>query len=1120
MFNTTISPEHLSRVLGQKHGPTAQQAEVIGAEPGPMLVVAGAGAGKTETMANRVVWLVANGYVAPEDVLGLTFTRKAAQQLAQRIRARLSTFAATPKVWEQDPTGDLAKRLESINPTVSTYDSYAGRLVKEYGLLLPVEPTARLITQTELFQIAWELVENYRGELIATQSTKNVVATLLKLASEIDNHMVSEQDIIDETRPFIERFHEVPRGKARQEFNATITKWMDTQTLRTQYLPLVRALKEELTRRQVITFGEQMTLAARLAEQFEQVGANERRKFRVVMLDEYQDTSHAQRVLLRSLFGGKDPELSVTAVGDPMQSIYGWRGATAANLERFKTDFPELTSDGTINDAPKKQLTTSFRNPQQILAGANDVSTEVFQRYNAGKRTVEKLEALEHKNNGAVQLGWFAQSSEEEDWVADQLAAAYRAPRSENEKFTAAVLVRKKKHIDGIAAALTARGVPIEIVGLSGLLRMPEVADLVAVARMLIKPQDNAAALRILTGPAVGLSAADIQGLYRRTENLSGRARVSNGDLPDDPEARLDAIIQANGPSDADSAVGLVDAIADLGEPSFYSAEGYRRLRELSAMLRHLRTYSLSRKLTDLFADIAEVFGIRTEVLTRQDPNADGAVGTAHLDRFAEEVAAFEAVPGATLRSLLDYFEVALEEEDGFEPGEVTVRSERVQILTVHKSKGLEWQHVAVIHADNGTYVDENSDRRGQKLTTWVTDVSKVPSTLRGDRKAEDNPNGAPELDLYSAENRGELQKAVEAHIEDFRKTYLEEVARLFYVAITRSEKHLIVSGSARSGGTTIRQPYVFLEKLRSLESADVVHWAEESTEAETNEAEEQVVANFPPDALGQRRQAVERAAAAVRRAIDAQDTADPDLIGELGLQWQRDVNALIDEHRRLNSSQVQVTLGRELTATDLVGLRRDPVFFARRTLRPVPFKPNAYAKRGTAFHEWLERRFGATTLLDDTQLETDPTDTSEISGSEAILAQLKEKFLSSEWAERQPRYVEAPFEVAIGAHIVRGRMDAVFHEGNDPAAGWHVVDWKTGQPPTGKDLEIAAIQLAVYRYAWARLLSEELGHEVDPQQVRAAFYYVSAGWTYEPGKLPDAAELAGLLDIEPGSQN
>ena len=157
-----FSPEELAAALGKPFPPTEEQAAVIEGPLGPKLVVAGAGAGKTETMASRVVSLVANGLVRPEQVLGLTFTRKAAQQLEQRIRRQLMTLRSSGIL---TPGSAAAEAVENIVPKVSTYDSYAGDLVREYGLLMPVEPSARIITEAERYAIAHEVVSNYSGSL-------------------------------------------------------------------------------------------------------------------------------------------------------------------------------------------------------------------------------------------------------------------------------------------------------------------------------------------------------------------------------------------------------------------------------------------------------------------------------------------------------------------------------------------------------------------------------------------------------------------------------------------------------------------------------------------------------------------------------------------------------------------------------------------------------------------------------------------------------------------------------------------------------------------------------------------------------------------------------------------
>ncbi|WP_254659441.1 UvrD-helicase domain-containing protein, partial [Mycobacterium malmoense] len=154
-----FSPAELADALGL-FPPTDEQAAVIAAPPGPLVVIAGAGAGKTETMAARVVWLIANGYAEPGQVLGLTFTRKAAGQLLRRVRSRLARLAGVGL----GPDGPAPAEPAGA-PAVSTYHAFAGSLIRDYGLLLPVEPDTRLLGETELWQLAFDVVSGYRGEL-------------------------------------------------------------------------------------------------------------------------------------------------------------------------------------------------------------------------------------------------------------------------------------------------------------------------------------------------------------------------------------------------------------------------------------------------------------------------------------------------------------------------------------------------------------------------------------------------------------------------------------------------------------------------------------------------------------------------------------------------------------------------------------------------------------------------------------------------------------------------------------------------------------------------------------------------------------------------------------------
>jgi DNA helicase-2/ATP-dependent DNA helicase PcrA len=198
------------------------------------------------------------------------------------------------------------------------------------------------------------------------------------------------------------------------------------------------------------------------------------------------------------------------------------------------------------------------------------------------------------------------------------------------------------------------------------------------------------------------------------------------------------------------------------------------------------------------------------------------------------------------------------------------------------------------------------------------------------------------------------------------------------------------------------------------------------------------------------------------------------------------------------------------LSVSSLVALARDPAELARQVRRPMPRPPASQARRGTAFHQWLEQRYGQQLLIDDSALfGPDEDSTAPDDDAADVLAALRSRFERGEWAERWPQAVEVPFETLVGDRLVRGRIDAVFADA--PGGGYDVVDWKTGRPP-GSEAErhAVSVQLAAYRLAWAALAG------VPVAQVRAAFYYVALDRTVRPADLLDEAGLAALIEQVP----
>ncbi|WP_370940228.1 ATP-dependent helicase [Amycolatopsis sp. cg13] len=1115
-----VGPAEIADALGL-HRPTPEQATVIASPVEPSLVVAGAGAGKTETMAARVVWLVANGIVSPERVLGLTFTRKAARQLGERVRARLRRLAGSGLLERIDPSGALRSTVVAGEPTVLTYHAYAGRLLSEHGLRLPVQPGVRLLSETSSWQLAHRVVSTWDNDLDTDRVPPTVTAQLLALAGELGEHLISTEKLGQYTEWLCEVIENAPRAKGqRASLPVKLQDVLAAQRFRLALLPLVEDYHRRKRAEGALDFADQMSLAAQLADGYPAVVTGERERYGAVLLDEYQDTGHAQRVLLRSLFGGVDhPPMPVTAVGDPAQAIYGWRGASAANLPRFTTDFPRR-GEGRLETAHEFGLLTSFRNPPEILELANAISEPLRQR----GLGVERLRARDGADPADIAVALLPDVRAEREWVADAMAQRWHAEKEESGKPpTAAVLVRRRADMAPIAAEMRMRGLPVEVVGLGGLLDEPEVADLVSTLRVLADPLAGSAAARLLTGARWRIAAADVAALWRRANELtSPEPRAKEGD---EPELVAERAEQA----------GLIDAVDEPGAPERYSAEGYRRIRRLGAELTALRR-RLDQSLPELVADVERTMLLDVESLARP-----GSAGRAHLDAFAEVVTDYaETAPTATLLSFVDYLNTAAHAEDGLTPGEVQVVPDRVQVLTVHSAKGLEWEVVAVPHLVAEVFPGK------RRSSSWLRTSTALPAHLRGDSA------DLPKLQIAEGYDRKEVQEALELHEEGFVAREADEERRLCYVALTRSERALLVSGHWwNESSTRAKGPSIFLSEIAEvMGEADpplgvVDVWADEPAEDEENPlVADSRTAKWPVDPLGDRRSGVATGVDLLRAEMaaleeepepepkaepepeteplpaadddeiplppepededeylpddfeddeDVIDPEDPD-------GWGADTDVLLAERARSQSTVDRVALPAQLSVSQLVDLASDADALAQRLRRPLPLPPNTFARRGTAFHSWLEQRFSGDRLLEIDDLPG-AADVGEAPDTD--FEALQEAFENSEWSDRVPVAVEVPFSADVEGITLRGRMDAVYA---DPDGGWTVVDWKTGSVPSEERLPALAVQLGAYRLAWAAL------KKVPVERVRAAFHYVRPGHTLRPADLLDAEGLRALL--------
>ncbi|MFG2119525.1 UvrD-helicase domain-containing protein [Streptomyces sp. NPDC048710] len=790
-------PEQLKELLGIPFTP--EQTACITAPPAPQVIVAGAGSGKTTVMAARVVWLVGTGQVAPEQVLGLTFTNKAAGELAERVRKALVKAGVTdPDVIDPDnPPGE---------PVISTYHAFAGRLLTDHGLRIGLEPTSRLLADATRYQLAARVLREAPGPYPAlTRSFADLVSDLLTLDSELAEHLVAP----DELRAWDAGLLRTLEGAKLT--NADLRKVPDTAAARRELADLVVRYRAAKRERDLLDFGDQIALSARLAG-VPEVGRLLREEFRVVLLDEYQDTSVAQRVLLSGLFGGGTGH-PVTAVGDPCQAIYGWRGASVANLD----DFPEHFAHADGSPATRQALSENRRSGGRLLDLANGLA-EPLRAMHAGVEALRPAPGAEH--DGTVRCALLPTHAEEIDWIADSIAHLVRTDKAPGE---IAVLCRTATDFAEIQGALVTRDIPVEVVGLSGLLHLPEIADLVAVCEVLQDPGANASLVRLLTGPRWRIGPRDLALLGRRARLLVAHARVDDAD---DPDRRLAEAVEGVDPSEVISLADALDTFLeaplderedDDGLP--FSPDARVRFARLAAELRDLRR-SLSDPLMDVLHRVLAVTGLEVELSA--SPHALAARRRETLSNFLDIAASFAAGDGeATLLAFLGFLRTAAQYEKGLDNalpgGENTVK-----VLTAHKSKGLEWDVVAVPGLVHGTFPS------AQGREKWTAQAKVLPHALRGDTDT------LPDVDSW--DSRG--MKAFHEAMKDHQHT---EELRLGYVTFTRPRSLLL--GSGHWWGPSQKKPRGPSDFLQALHDhcaaghGEIEAWADEPAEDEENPA-------------------------------------------------------------------------------------------------------------------------------------------------------------------------------------------------------------------------------------------------------------------------------------------
>ena len=940
--------------------PSEEQQAILDHPLEPLRVEAGAGTGKTTTLAHRVVALMDSHGLRADQILGVTFTNKAAQELADGIRnAR---------------TGDV-RADEEVD--VYTYHGFAAQLLSAHGALVGVERHNRIVTPTFSRQLLLDSVRDAVFERSDITHRPTITSSLLKLTNDLSDNLCTPADVLA-LPANTETDHQ------REELAGALEHYESTK----------RSLG-------VVDYGDLIRLAVKLATEHPHVAELVRTQYSCVLLDEYQDTNPAQRELFQLLFGNG---VAVTAVGDPDQTIYEWRGATPANFASFPEHFRQSSGE----PASTLPLSINRRSGQPILDLANRVRREI-QAMDPGI----DLTAEDPATPGTVNVAWYPTARAEAEEIAARLHALHDGGVSWSKM---AILFRKNKDITLVRDALDEHEVPLQVANLGGLLHIPEIVEIQAWLRIVANPEDAPALARLLLGSRYRLGFSDIAPLAQWARSRSKRS---------EDDALDHTLLEA------------LDHLDDID----LAPQARRRLGRFQTLHRELLSLAQGASLAEMTRQILSKTGAWQEIDAM--PHPSGLSARLNVHRFldlAEEWSPLEGRP--SLEAFLSYLELMagdpVEELDTARIG----AGDAVTLMTIHRAKGLEWDAVFVPAIYHGNFPSFG------RVLDPSTRPHAIPAELRLD----------PEAREHLDPNRDDK------HRESWLRTrHSDQEWRLVYVAATRAKHHLFLSGAYWYGTPTPNKkpakPGRLLDIAREQPGAVIDAWTETHPERPTT-------LRFPPAEPGPDVAFGTTWDDALRRTLAdpswtrarATELDVADLYDSAVEEFEQTLFSLPTP---TDAEAAEPDIG--VSVTGLVTYADCPKRYYWSEVDRLPRRPSAAARRGVELHRRIElhnRGMVPFEELSDALYDQAPSEGA-ASSSQGWAA-----FETSRYATVIPNLVEVAFELRLaeGDQIswIRGRIDAVYP---DSDAGWEIVDFKSGRRSQRASAEV---QLQAYAVAAA----------------------------------------------------
>jgi len=680
----------------------AQRAAVTH-ETGPLLVVAGAGTGKTNVLTRRIAWLIETKRAKADEVLALTFTEKAAQEMQERT--------------------DILLPMGVTDTWIHTFHSFGRRILEEEAILAGLPPDFTVMNESEQQVFLGDRLPTLTN-LTALRPLGNpfkFVAPIVKLISRAKDELVSPADYT----AYAQRLTDAATEEGEQQ----------TANLQRELALIYQHYEQWKDEAHAVDYGDLIAKLMQLARANPSLRQRLAQRFKYILVDEFQDTNVAQYELVRLLVGETK---NLTVVGDDDQAIYKFRGAAVSNILGFLEDFP---------NAEQVILTENYRSTQPILDAAYQmIQSNNPDRLEAKLSISKRLTSQTTAPTPAVEFEHFATESDELRWIVNAVKTADQSGVALN---NIAVLARAHAQLDDVARVLTIAGIPVQTPNDRTFIHRPEIRGLVAFLKVLAHPTDSLSLLKLALSPYYQANPEWLlhmnDAVRARNQSfhevLKDEERPPWGVLPEDGRVmmrRLRDELARYRTEISNRTVWeiLYQFLHDHGALASETPEDQLRVANLAVLFRAIKSYSQAGR----------------------DPHTLAFVS--YLDQLV-----------GTLESPTN---------------DVGPNESAVNLLTVHAAKGLEFDTVIVPSLIQGRFPGINRH-----------DLLELPTELIKERLPEGNE-------------------------------HLEEERRLFYVAMTRAKRKLLLSAAERYGGGRPRKvsPFV-MEALGNVETTAQIYQGE-----------------------------------------------------------------------------------------------------------------------------------------------------------------------------------------------------------------------------------------------------------------------------------------------------